>query len=163
MHWIDIAILLIIAISALISLVRGFIREALSLAGWIIAIWVALNFSSNLADLLGKFITVPSLRIIIAFTVLFVTTLLVAAMVNHLMVQLIKKTGLTGTDRMIGIIFGAVRGGVVVGILVLLAGLTTFPQDPSWQESKLVGHFQKLAVWMGHSLSPDVTANLRHE
>ena len=163
MHWIDIAILMIIAISALISLVRGFIREALSLAGWIVAIWVALNFSSNLADLFGIYISVPSLRIIIAFTALFVTTLLLAALVNHLMVQLIKKTGLSGTDRMIGIIFGAMRGGVVVGILVLLASLTTFPQDPSWKESRLVGHFQKLAVWMGRSLSPEVVANLRHK
>lgn len=133
MQSLDIAILSIIAISAVISLMRGFIKEALSLFGWLAAIWVSLTYSDVFADVLAKFISTPSIRFVIAFTSLFVVTLLMSSLINYLASQLVKKSGLSVTDRMIGVVFGIARGGVVVGILVLLAGLTPMPQDTWWQ------------------------------
>lgn len=156
MIWVDIVIPGIIAISALFSLMRGFVREALSLAGWVAAFWVALSFAQDFADLLLMGISAPSLRVVVSFTILFVVTLVIAALLNRLAGQLVTKTGLSGTDRMIGMIFGIARGVVVVSVLVLLAGMTTMPQDPWWQQSVLVDVFHKLALWLRYTVAPEL-------
>ncbi|NOX43465.1 MAG: CvpA family protein [Gammaproteobacteria bacterium] len=163
MQWFDVIILSIIGISAIISLIRGFVKEAMSLAGWVAAIWVSLTYSDVLAGLLAQYMSTPSIRFIVAFTSLFVVTLLLSALINFLVSQLVKKTGLSGTDRMIGVIFGVARGAAVVGILVLLAGLTPLPQDDWWQDSKLVGHFQQMATWASGQLPPEAIANLTYD
>ena len=162
MNWVDFVILGILGVSVLISLWRGFTREALSLAGWVLAVWVALMFSDNLERLLRSHIETPSLRLIVAFAILFFLTLLVAAFINYLAVQLIKKTGLSGTDRVIGIAFGLARGIVLVTVLVLLAGLTSVPRDPWWKQSALMHYFQDLAVWTRTWLPPEVAKNIRY-
>ena len=158
MNWVDYAILAIIAISALISVLRGFMSEALSLLGWILSFWVALTFTEELGAFLAHWISVPSLRLGIAFFVLLISTLLLTALVNYLVGQLVEKTGLTGTDRVLGIVFGVARGAVVVAILVLLAGLTPFPRDPWWRESSLIVHFQTLAMEIHKLLPPEFAA-----
>jgi membrane protein required for colicin V production len=158
MVWVDFVIPVIITISAGISLVRGFVREALSLAGWVAAFWVALRFSNSLAELFLSSITIPSMRIVIAFTILFVLTLILAALINHLASHLVDKTGLTGTDRMIGMIFGIARGGVLIAMLVLLAGLTSLPKDPWWHESLMIGHFEQLAHWLQTTVAPEIAS-----
>ena len=158
MIWVDIVIPSIIAISALFSVMRGFVKEALSLLGWVTAFWIALTFSKDLADLFLVGISTPSLRMVVAFTILFVVTLVIAALVNHLAAQLVRKTGLTGTDRMIGMIFGVARGAVVVSVLVLLAGFTTMTQDAWWQESALIDVFHELALWLRYTVAPELTA-----
>jgi membrane protein required for colicin V production len=162
MNWVDYAILAIIGISVLISLWRGFTREALSLAGWIIAAWVALTFADQLQVLLEPHIQVPSLRLIVAFAILFIATLFLAGFINYLAVQVIKKTGLSGTDRMIGIFFGVARGCVVVAVLVLMAGMTPLPQDPWWHESQMMHYFQDMAVWLCQFLPADITKSIHY-
>ena len=145
MIWPDIAILVIIGISTIISLFRGFVKEVLSLLAWVVAIWVAYQFSASVAPLLEPFISLPSARQIAAFLLLLVATLLGVGIINFLISKLIESTGLTGTDRALGMIFGVLRGIVIVALLVLLAGATPLPQDPWWHESMFVGHFQSLA------------------
>jgi len=163
MNWADYAILVLIGISALISISRGFISEALSLFGWILAFWLALTFMDALAAQLTPWISVPSMRIGIGFISLLVITLLLTAMVNRLVSQLVVKTGLSGTDRMLGIVFGIVRGGFVVAICVLLAGLTPLPRDPWWQESLLISrYFQDFAIGIRGLLPPELGLHLRY-
>lgn len=157
MVWVDIVIPGIIVVSALLSLMRGFVREALSLVGWVAAFWIALTFADDLANLFLTGITVPSLRIIVAFTILFVITLVIMALINNLASQLIKKSGLKGTDRMIGMLFGLARGALVVSVLVLLAGFTTMTQDPWWNDSVMIGVFYEFAVWLQQIVAPDIT------
>jgi len=161
MNWADYTILVIIGISAVISITRGFISEALSLLSWILALWLGLTFMHALAFHI-PWISVPSIRLIVSFITLVVVTLLVAALVNHLVNQLVTRTGLTGTDRMLGVIFGVVRGIVIVAICVLLAGLTPLPKDPWWQESMLLGHFQHLAMEIRKLLPPELAAYLMY-
>jgi len=162
MNWVDYSILAIIGISVLISIWRGFTKEALSLAGWIIATWVALTFADKLQVMLEPHIQVPSLRLMVAFAILFIATLFLAGFINYLAVQVIKKTGLSGTDRMIGIFFGVARGGVVVAVLVLLGGMTPVPQDPWWNESQLMHYFQDMAIWIRQFLPADISKNIQY-
>lgn len=145
MIWIDYAILAVVGISAVISLMRGFVREALSLAGWIAAFWIALAFSGRAAILLDAYVSVPSARLAIAFVVLFVGVLLLCGIVLRLCGLLVERTGMSGTDRSLGIVFGVLRGIVIAGLLVLLAGLTPLPRDPWWRQSVLLPHFVGLA------------------
>lgn len=162
MNWVDLFILGILGVSVLISLWRGFTKEAFSLAGWVLAVWVSLTFADNLEGLLHSQIETPSLRLVVAFAILFFLTLMVAGLINYLAVQLIKKTGLSGTDRVIGIAFGLARGCVVVTALVLVAGFTALPHDPWWRQSALLHHFQDMAVWVRGWLPPDLARSIRY-
>ena len=162
MIWVDYIILVIIAISALLSLWRGFVKEAISLASWIAALWVAMLFFYDLADLMKDWIESATVREWVAFGVLFVGTVLVGGLINYLAGQLVSKTGLTATDRTLGMVFGITRGIVIVAVLVLLAGwLTRLPQDTWWQESMLLGHFQDMAVWLRSFLPTDVAEHIQ--
>jgi len=146
--WADYAILAVLLFSAIVSAWRGFFKEVLSLLTWGAAFVVAFLFAEPASAVLTGYVDVPSMRIVLAFGGLFVLTLLVGGLVNSLVGQLIQKTGLSGTDRVVGIAFGLARGVALVTVLVLLAGLTPLPRDPWWQQSLLLPYFQDLAVWL---------------
>jgi membrane protein required for colicin V production len=148
MIWVDYFIVGTIVVSALVSLFRGFVREALSLAIWILAFWVAWTFFRDLAPAFGHWVGTPSVQFGIAFGLLLIATLLVGGILNYLIGRLIDETGLSGTDRMLGMVFGLARGVLVVAILVLLARATPLPQDPWWKESALLGQFDRMADWL---------------
>ena len=156
MIWIDYAILAIVGISGVISLMRGFIREALSLAGWVAAFWIAIAFSGRGAAWLEGYVSVPSLRVAIAFAALFFLVLLLCGIVLRMAGQVVKSTGMSGTDRTLGIVFGVLRGVVIAGLLVLLAGLTALPGDPWWSQSLLLPHFVDLALGVLAYLPADI-------
>ncbi|MFF7706791.1 CvpA family protein [Pseudomonas sp. NPDC007930] len=145
--WVDWAIVAIIAISALISLKRGFVKEALSLLTWIIAGAVAWMFGGGLSQYLENYIQTPSARVIAGCAILFVATLLVGAMVNYLIGELIRVTGLSGTDRFLGMVFGAARGGLLVVVGAGLLSLGPVQQDVWWQQSQLLPRFLLVADW----------------
>ena len=159
--WVDYILLGVIAISALLSLWRGFVTEAISLFSWIAGLWVAVVFFQDLAGLMQDWIDTPTIRDVTAFASLFVGTVLVGGLVNFLAAQLVAKTGLTATDRALGVLFGIARGVVVVAVMVLLAGLTALPQDPWWREAVLLGHFQDVALWLRSFLPVNIAENIR--
>ncbi|RFA30887.1 colicin V production protein [Alkalilimnicola ehrlichii] len=149
MNWIDYAILAVIGISVLISLMRGFVREVLSIIVWIGAVWLAVRYANVLSPFLSGFIDSPSIRIGAAFVGIFVITLLIGAALNHLAVALVGKTGLTGTDRVAGIFFGAARGLLLVAFVVMLLALTEVPRESWWQESVMISHIQPWVCRIG--------------
>jgi membrane protein required for colicin V production len=160
--WIDVVILALIVLSAILSLFRGFVKEAVALATWLIALWVAMTFYEELAAVLAQWIELASARKITAFGLLFVAVLLLGAIVNFVAGMLVSRTGLTGTDKLLGIVFGVARGGVIVAILVLLGGLTPFPQDPWWQDSQFLGYFEEFALWMRNFLPGEIADNITY-
>lgn len=161
MNWADYFILTLIALSALIGLWRGLLREVISLATWIAAIAIAFLFAEDGAAHLTPYIEIPSLRIAAAFGGLFLTTLLLGGLVGILASYLVDYTGLTGTDRMLGMVFGLARGGAIIVLLVLAAGLTPLPRDSWWQQATLLRHFQESAVWLRDFLPPDLAQHVR--
>ncbi|MDF1582076.1 MAG: CvpA family protein [Methyloprofundus sp.] len=163
MIWIDYAIIGLISISLIIGLVRGLVREAFALVTWGLAFWVGLTFSAPFSDLLKNAVTIESARIAVAFAVLFLLTLIVGAIINHLLSALISKTGLTGTDRLAGLLFGIARGAIIIVILVMLAGLTPLPESSWWAESQLIPHFQALAVWLNTNMPDSIAGYLKYQ
>ena len=162
MSWLDYVLIGLIVVSALISLVRGFVREAFSLAIWILAFWISWSFFRDLEAHFPAGLNSPSVRLGLAFGGLMLVSLLMGGMVNYLLIQLIERTGMSGSDRFIGMIFGAARGVLVVAVLVLLAGLTTLPQEAWWQQSRLLPYFQELAFWLRDLLPGNVAEHFRY-
>lgn len=147
MNWADWGIIAIIVLSGLISLKRGFIKEALSLLIWVLAFVIARMFSANMATLLVDYIDVPTIRYAAAFAILFAATLMVGALVNYLISTLVRITGLSGTDRVLGIIFGLGRGALLVVVAIALIKHTPLTDSMWWAQSALIPEFLMLEEW----------------
>ena len=148
MNWLDLTFLGVIAVSVLIGVIRGFVREVISVAVWVAAFWVALRYGPQLGEQLSPWLASAMLRTVIGFAGLFILTLLVGALVGYIARSLVGRTGLSGTDRMLGIVFGAARGLLLVGLIVLGAGLTAVPREPWWQASTIA---QGYRPWVCHA------------
>ena len=147
MNALDYTILCIIAISAVVGLMRGFVRETVSLLVWIAAFWTAMNFSADVAQYLSGLIDIPAMRLAVAFVILFVSVLIVGVIVNYFLAGLLKKVGVRTSDRVLGVVFGVARGALVV----VLVELTPLVESSSWQGSLIIAylhpmlsHFHKL-------------------
>jgi len=154
MEYSDYAVLGIIAVSTLVGVIRGFIKEAFSLGVWAAAFLVAFQYSGALAMQLESQIALPSARTALAFSGLFLLVLLLGGLLTYLVGRLVESTGLSGTDRLLGGVFGSIRGLVLVIVLMLVAGLTPVPQDPWWQSSRSIQSLLPLAQWSAQYL-PD--------
>lgn len=147
LNWADWTLIVIISLSSLMSLRRGFVKEALSLATWVVAFVVARSFHPNLQTLLVESISEPVLRTIAAFIMLFIGTLLVGAGVNFIVGALIRLTGLTPIDRLLGVAFGMARGLILTVVLVALVRLTPFEQSDWWKNSVMIENLSILEQW----------------
>jgi membrane protein required for colicin V production len=144
----DIAILAVLGLSVLVGLWRGYVSEVLALAVWVCAFWVAWLLGPTLAERFSGSISTPSARILLACAICFITVLVAGAIVTWLVRKLVAGSGLSGTDRLLGMVFGLVRGLALVVLLVLLLGFTPFSRDPWWRESRLLPHFEDGAQWV---------------
>ena len=147
MEYADYVVVGIIAVSILVGVLRGFVKEAFSLAVWVAAFLVAFQYSGALALQLESHIELPSARTALAFTGLFLAVLLVGGLLTFLVGKLVEKTGLSGSDRLLGGVFGGIRGLILVLVLMLVAGLTPVPQDPWWQQLRTIQSLMPLAEW----------------
>lgn len=147
MVWIDYTILAIIAISALVSLIRGFTREAISMLTWLVAFFIASQFYQDLAVFLTA-IDDALLRDAAAIAALFICTLILGALVNMVIAGLVDKTGLSGTDRVLGLVFGGLRGVLIVcALLFFMDAFTGAAQSQWWQQSLLIPEFKIVVRW----------------
>ncbi len=160
MNWLDGIILGILALSVLIGLMRGLVAEVLSLVAWIAAFWVAVVFGPDMAALFENSISLPMARIGLGYAICFFGVLLLGVLVRFAARRLIWSTGLTGVDRVLGVLFGFVRGALVVTILVFLVGLTAVTREPWWQQSVLLPQFQVAAAWLGQNIPASVGDHL---
>lgn len=152
MQWIDIVILAVIVLSALVSVLRGFVKEMLSLAAWVIAFFISATFYGRLAGLF-TFVENDLARVALALLVLFFGTLMAIGVINLIISMILKKTGLSGTDRVLGVIFGAARGLLIVVVvcailqLMLHYGLFKTVESTAWySQSVVLPEFNRVAV-----------------
>ena len=156
MPWLDILLLGALLVSGLLGLWRGLIVEVMSLVSWAAAFVLAVMFGARLEPLLGGLIESPGLRTALAHVGVFVLTLAAGGGLTWLLSRLVEKTGLSGTDRMLGLGFGLLRGAAF-GVACLLAlGFTPLPQSPGWSQSSMVGVLLPGAEWLRQRLPPSV-------
>jgi len=144
----DYVVLTIIGLSIILSVMRGFFREALAILGWIAAFVVAKMYANQLVPMMPTDIPTESLRILAAFLVLFFATLLVASLLSIALSSIFKKMGLGWLNRLLGAFFGLARGVLIVCIVVFLAGLTELPNDTRWRNAMFSAPLEALVVSM---------------
>lgn len=154
MNWVDVGVLSVVGLSILIGIFRGFIREALSLVSCGVAIVCGIYFHDAGAEYLSTWISSAPIRSVAAFGLVFVCVLIICSIISHLIGFLVKKSGLSGTDRMLGLIFGFVRGVLICGVMLLVVSFSPLKQNPVWRESFMVPQFQPLMAWLNENV-PD--------
>ncbi|MBI2397612.1 MAG: CvpA family protein [Xanthomonadales bacterium] len=159
----DWLIVLAIATSVAIGLIRGLVVELMALVVWALAVLAAATLAPQLSDALAAAIDTPSARIFLAYALVFVGTLLLGALVTWMMRKLVAGTGLSGTDRLLGGVFGIARGVVVVVLAVLVLGLTPAPRDAWWRASRLLPHAVVLAERVRARLPERIAAQVRFD
>ncbi|HEY6941356.1 CvpA family protein [Dokdonella sp.] len=160
MNWVDYTIVAVLALSVLMGLWRGFIGEVLALAIWIAAFWTAWMVGPALAERFSASISTPSVRVILAYVLCFVAVLIAGAIVTFLVRKLVEGSGLSGSDRLLGMVFGLARGLALVVLVVLLLGFTPFARDPWWHQSQLLPGFERGAQWLAARLPQEVARHL---
>jgi membrane protein required for colicin V production len=144
----DYVVLTIIGLSIILSVMRGFFREALAILGWIAAFVVAKTYVDQLVPLMPVDIPTESLRILAAFLVLFFSTLLIASLLAIALSSVFKKMGMGWLNRLLGAFFGLARGVLIVCIVVFLAGLTELPNDARWRNAMFSAPLEALVISM---------------
>jgi membrane protein required for colicin V production len=153
--WIDWVIIALITVSTLISLKRGFVREALSLVTWVGAFVLARTFHPQMQMLLESTVETPLVRLIAAFAILFFGTLIIGAIINNMIGHLIRATGLSATDRVLGMGFGLLRGVVVVIVAIAFTRYTPLSQDTWWRQSVMINHLAVVEAWSRRTLGDE--------
>lgn len=156
----DVGIIILIVLSAIIGLIRGFVKEALSLATWVAAFAFALIYVKPLAEALPFAVQSEVARMGIAFAIIFFSVLVIGAIINHLLSSAVSSIGLGGVDHVLGGAFGVLRGGLIITLLVILMGLTALPAQSWWKESQLIPWFEDSAEWLRSVIPPDFAAYL---
>ena len=153
-HAVDYAIFVIVGLSVLTGLFRGFVKELIALCVWILAFWLGFTYASALGSWLTPYIDDPMVRTAAGFIIILLLTLLAGALVNALLSFMLHRSGLSGTDRVLGMVFGFVRGVFIVALLMVVVNMTSLSKEGYAQKSLLYAQFDPLVRWLS-TLVPD--------
>ena len=145
MGLLDIAIIGLIFISVLVGLIRGFTKELMSIAAWVISIYLAFNFYQPADTYFSKYINNELASNLAGGAAIFIVTLFVLSMIGYLISKAVSASGVKGTDRVLGSVLGFARGVLIVGFLIVIASIFNVENRPTWKESKLIKHFEPIA------------------
>jgi membrane protein required for colicin V production len=144
----DVLIVLVLLGSTIIGLLRGFVREAVSVVFWIIAIWSAWKFGPVVEPHLGGVLTNPAIAPWVGRLTVLVLVLLIGWVVAMLLSYFTRSLGLGAMDRVFGLMFGILRGMVLVGLIVIGGELLHLNQEEWWNRSKLVPYGETIGDWL---------------
>jgi membrane protein required for colicin V production len=147
-NWIDYTALGLILFSVLISFARGFVREAISLAAWILAVWVAYKYGHDFGENFLTMIESNQLRPIVASAALFFAILILGSLISFFISKFLYLTGLSVIDRILGMAFGLTRGCLFVAVLILVGEITQYDKNPAWAASQIVPQFSGASEWL---------------
>lgn len=150
---VDLIFVVLISISLVVGVLRGFFQEVTSLASWILAIWLAYRFGPDGAQWLNETVENATVSSIISTLVIFLGVFVVLSVISELVNHLIRKAGLSFTDRALGAAFGFLRGVVLLATLLALARLTTFPDQDWYNSSQLIPFFDPLVDRLSEHVS----------
>jgi len=149
MNTVDYMLIAIVVISVVIGALRGFLREAVSLVTWVVAFVLAWQFGSTLAPHLGAWLAqYPGPLTWTARGIIFIAVLLIGAVIGGLLGHFVRLSIFSTLDRFLGMLFGALRGVVAIGMLVILGQLLRMDAEDWWHTSVLIPH----AEWIANGL-----------
>ena len=147
-NWIDCVIIAVIALSMITGLFRGFIKELIALGVWVLAIWLAFTYTSVVDPWLQPYIQDKTARMVVSFVAILLATIILGGLFNALLSFILRRSGLSGTDRLLGMGFGFVRGVFIVALMMLVVKMTSLPQQDYTSQSRLYAKFDPLVTWL---------------
>lgn len=160
LHWVDYTIIAIVALSVITGVFRGFVKELIALGVWILAIWLAISYSQTVAVYFQPYIKDNTVRAIAAFVAILLATIITGSLLNALLSFILHRTGLSGTDRLLGMGFGFLRGVFIVALLMLIVKMTSMPYEEYSKQSQLYARFDPLVDWL-YTLSPEFIKQMK--
>ena len=160
MHWLDYVIIIITALSMITGLFRGFVKETLALIIWILAIFCAYKYCSSFAPLLQHYISEKNTRIVVSFLIILFAVILSGGILNASLGYLLTLSGLGGTDRVLGMGFGFIRGVFISALLIMGINMTSVSPEFR-QESKLYPTIKPVVIWISSYL-PGIIEKIKH-
>jgi membrane protein required for colicin V production len=146
LFWVDYIIIAVVGLSLITGMVRGFVKEIVALAVWGLALWLAFNYANLLEPWLSSYIQDKTARSTAAFIGVLLGTLIAGGVVNATLSLILKQTGLSGPDRLLGLAFGAVRGVFIVALLMSIIKMTSLPYKEYTNRSQLCASFDPLVI-----------------
>jgi membrane protein required for colicin V production len=159
---VDIIVIAVVGISILLGVIKGLVREVLSLAAWVVAFLAANLAAPEVARLLPASMASEEIRLLAGFAAVFVVVLIGLSVLAVMVSKLVKIAGLGMADRVLGGVFGLVRGTLVVVILVLLAGLTALPRQPMWRDAFLKPTLEASAGYVKTWLPAELSNRIKY-
>lgn len=143
-YWIDCAIAIIIGLSIITGLFRGFVKELIALSVWGLAIWLASKYCQTFSVWVQPYISDKTACMVVTFIIILVAVLLSGAIVNTIISLILNRSGLSGIDRLLGMGFGFVRGVFIVALLMVVVKMTSLPAEEYREKSRFYAQFDGL-------------------
>jgi membrane protein required for colicin V production len=144
----DYVILAVLAISMVVGIVRGLVRELLALLSWVVSVWLALHYAEIVSEWLAPYLQSPQIQYLVALTGIFIVSLLMLSMIAIIIVKLLTLVGIAGTDRSLGGLFGVVRGIAIALVLVFVIRLTPATGEAWFQSSMIVPYLEPIYEYL---------------
>lgn len=141
----DVVLLGLLLVSALLGLLRGLFREAVSLAAWLGGAWAAARHGHLLAPVVARFLAGDGLQLWAARGIIVIVLVFAGAIISRLLAGFVRNLGLGGADRVTGVLFGLARGVLLAGLAVIVLRMSGFDCEPWCQESKLLPYVLPVA------------------
>ncbi len=146
-----------------VGLYRGFIKEALSLAAWVLAAAAAWFLADKIGSLLSSVVAEPTTRVIVGFVIIFLIVFIITAIVKHYLHQyFMSRVYLKVPNYVLGAVIGGLRGGFIIIVVFLIAGLTMAPSQSWWKSSKITPYVEPVALKLARYLPRDVARHIRY-
>jgi membrane protein required for colicin V production len=137
-----------VVISCAIGAVRGFMREAVALVTWLLGLWLAWTFADEISPHLGGLLAQPAVRVWVARLIILALVLLLGTVAGMVLAYFVRHSPFGFADRVLGLFFGLLRGGVLVGVAVIVGQLVELNHEKWWDESRFLPYAQYLADWI---------------
>lgn len=160
LEWMDVAIAAIVGLSIIMGVIRGFIKELVALCIWALAISCAYAYNGQFDSLLSAYVHDPMIKKVIGFVVILLLIVFAGGLLNTFFGYAIRRSGLSSTDRLLGIGFGFLRGVLIVSFVMLVVKMTGFPYDAYTKNSKLYAHFEPIVHWLS-GFTPEMIGQIK--
>ena len=145
---IDILIIVAIAISVIVGIFRGLVKEAISIGALLFAIWAALYFGPSVGNVSDSWLSSEELQMWFGRILVFSGILALGGLLGWGISKLVRLSVLSGMDRFLGSLFGALRGILLVAVFIIGGQFAGFDNDEWWLNSRLIPHFEVVAEWI---------------
>jgi len=161
MTGLDWLIAIVFILSIVVGVLRGFIREVLSIVSWILAFWLSITFCAQAGNFVAQYVNIPAeaFRISAGFALIFIATLFLFSIISYIVTKLIVKRAIKGTDRILGLFFGATRAVAIVIVVLLLGRGIGLDSKDWWQSSMSLSYFEPLADYVEELLPSQLQAS----